>query len=110
MDLMATILACSLYRDEGLVRAIAESNSRGNPYAVLVPPQLDFGKWNNHRERKLEDSNADGNPEGRTSFRRKDRAHGRDLIGVGLVGASWCQRLPAPSGERLRSLLANPEG
>jgi hypothetical protein len=35
MDLMSVILACSLYPDDALVRAIAESNSHGNPYAVL---------------------------------------------------------------------------
>jgi hypothetical protein len=35
MDVLTAILACSLYRDEGLVRAIAETNSHGNPYAVI---------------------------------------------------------------------------
>jgi hypothetical protein len=45
-----------------------------------------------------------------TSFRDKDRTHLRDLIDVGLVDASWCNRLPAELAERLGQLLANPEG
>ena len=35
MDVLTAILACSLYRDDALVRAIAESNSRGNPYSLV---------------------------------------------------------------------------
>lgn len=35
MDILSAILACSLYRDDALVRAIAETNSHGNPYAVV---------------------------------------------------------------------------
>jgi hypothetical protein len=36
MDLLTTILTCSLYiADDGLVRAIAESNPQSNPYFVL---------------------------------------------------------------------------
>ncbi|MEK7677445.1 MAG: hypothetical protein AAB676_16585 [Verrucomicrobiota bacterium] len=45
-----------------------------------------------------------------TSFRDKDRTHLRDLIGVGLVDASWLSRLPAELAARLQSLLDNPEG
>jgi hypothetical protein len=45
-----------------------------------------------------------------TSFRDKDRTHLRDLIDVGLIDPSWCQRLPAELGNRLRQLLDNPEG
>lgn len=45
-----------------------------------------------------------------TSYRDKDRVHVRDLIGVGLVDASWCDRLPAVLAGRLRQLLADPEG
>jgi hypothetical protein len=38
MDLLATILTCSLYAsDDAVVRAIAEGPSRGNPYLVLDP-------------------------------------------------------------------------
>ena len=45
-----------------------------------------------------------------TSFRDKDRTHLRDLIDVGLIDGSWCDRLPAELASRLRELLANPEG
>ncbi len=45
-----------------------------------------------------------------TSFRDKDRTHLRDLIEVGLVDASWRERLPAALRERLQSLLDTPEG
>jgi len=45
-----------------------------------------------------------------TSFRDKDRTHLRDLIDVGLVDASWRQRLPADLRQRLQGLLDNPEG
>jgi hypothetical protein len=45
MDLLAVVLACSLYPDDALVQAIAQSNSRGNPFAVsdasLEAPPLD---------------------------------------------------------------------
>jgi hypothetical protein len=37
MDVLTAILACSLHVDDGLVRAIADSNSHGNPYAVVDP-------------------------------------------------------------------------
>jgi len=43
-----------------------------------------------------------------TSFRLKDRVHIQDLIGVGLVDASWLERLPPPLAERLKELLDNP--
>lgn len=45
-----------------------------------------------------------------TSFRDKDRMHVRDLIDVGLVDSTWCERLPAVLAARLQELLANPEG
>jgi len=45
-----------------------------------------------------------------TSFRRKDQVHVLDLIGVGLVDASWVPRLPAELAARLQELLDNPEG
>jgi Transglycosylase SLT domain len=42
MDLLSTLLACSLYTaDAPLVRAIAQSNSHGNPFSV-VDPTLDY--------------------------------------------------------------------
>ena len=45
-----------------------------------------------------------------TSFRRKDQVHIQDLIGVGLVTNDWPERLPSVLAERLRQLLADPEG
>lgn len=45
-----------------------------------------------------------------TSFRDKDRTHVRDLIGVGLVDASWLTRLPTELSTRLQQLLQTPEG
>ena len=45
-----------------------------------------------------------------TSFRYKDRMHLVDLIEVGLVDASWCERLPSELSGRLKHLLENPEG
>lgn len=44
-----------------------------------------------------------------TSYRDKDRVHVRDIIGVGLVDASWLPRLPAGLATRLANLLDNPE-
>ena len=45
-----------------------------------------------------------------TSFRDKDRVHLRDLIDVGLVDASWLERLPASLRPRLQQVLDTPEG
>ena len=45
-----------------------------------------------------------------TSFRFKDRVHVVDMIDIGLVDASWHDRLPPDLAERLQSLLDNPEG
>lgn len=45
-----------------------------------------------------------------TSYRRKDQVHVLDLIGVGLVDASWVSRMPGELGGRLQELLDNPEG
>ena len=45
-----------------------------------------------------------------TAFRDKDRTQLRDLIEVGLLDASWLERLPEPLRPRLRQLLVNPEG
>jgi hypothetical protein len=42
--------------------------------------------------------------------RDKDRTHIRDLIGVGLVDSTWPDRFPEVLAERLRQILANPEG
>jgi hypothetical protein len=45
-----------------------------------------------------------------TSFRDKDRTHLRDLIGVGLIDATWPARLPDELAARLQALLDTPEG
>jgi hypothetical protein len=45
-----------------------------------------------------------------TSFRDKDRVHLRDLMDVGLVDASWLEKVPAILRPRLQELLDNPEG
>src|SRR5947209_5735795 len=45
-----------------------------------------------------------------TSFRRKDQMHVLDLLEVGLVDASWYDRLPKELAERLRELVDNPHG
>ena len=45
-----------------------------------------------------------------TSNRRKDQVHILDLIGVGLVDASWLENLPPELVPRLQDLLDNPEG
>lgn len=44
------------------------------------------------------------------SYRDKDRTHIRDLIGVGLIDATWAEKYPPPLDERLRVILADPEG
>jgi hypothetical protein len=44
-----------------------------------------------------------------TSFRRTDQVHVLDLVQVGLVDASWLNRLPPPLAGRLQELLDNPE-
>ena len=45
-----------------------------------------------------------------TAFRDKDRVHIRDMIGVGLVDATWLTRLPEALATRLKSILDTPEG
>lgn len=45
-----------------------------------------------------------------TSFRDRDRTHLRDMIDVGLVDATWCQRLPTDLGKRLQVLIDDPNG
>jgi Uncharacterised nucleotidyltransferase len=45
-----------------------------------------------------------------TSYRDKDRTHLRDMLDVGLVDASWPDRLPPELAERLQVLIDNPEG
>lgn len=45
-----------------------------------------------------------------TSFRDKDRTHLRDMLEVGLIDASWRDRLPPELAQRLQELVDNPEG
>ncbi len=44
------------------------------------------------------------------AWRDKDRTHLRDLIGVGLIDATWPARFPPPLGQRLQQLLDDPNG
>lgn len=45
-----------------------------------------------------------------TSFRDKDKMHVRDMIGVGLVDATWPARYPPELAARLQHLLDTPDG
>jgi hypothetical protein len=44
------------------------------------------------------------------SNRRKDQVHLLDMIGVGLIDASWLPKLPAELAARLKELLDTPDG
>ncbi len=44
-----------------------------------------------------------------TSYRLKDRVHLMDMIGVGLIDASWPARFPTELAVRLQNLLDNPD-
>jgi hypothetical protein len=44
-----------------------------------------------------------------TSFRLKDKVHLVDLLDVGLIDESWCDRLPAAIAGRLRELIEERE-
>ena len=45
-----------------------------------------------------------------TSNRHKDGMYLRDLIGVGLVDASWLPKLPPELAGRLQAILDTPDG
>jgi hypothetical protein len=45
-----------------------------------------------------------------TSFRRKDQVHLQDMIGVGLIDASWLQKYSPDLAARLQELLDDPYG
>jgi hypothetical protein len=45
-----------------------------------------------------------------SAYRRKDQVHLLDMIGVGLLDATWPARLPPPLGARLQQLLDDPNG
>lgn len=44
------------------------------------------------------------------SYRRKDQVHILDMIGVGLIDDTWPDRFAPPIADRLRILLADPNG
>ena len=45
-----------------------------------------------------------------TSFRDKDRTHLRDLLGIGLIDASWKSKYVPELAARLQQLIDTPEG
>lgn len=45
-----------------------------------------------------------------TAYRRKDQVHIQDMIEVGLVDASWLDRIPPELGQRLQDILDTPDG
>lgn len=45
-----------------------------------------------------------------TAYRDKDRTHLRDLLEVGLIDATWVEKLPAELGARLQGLIDTPDG
>ncbi len=45
-----------------------------------------------------------------SAWRDKDRVYLRDLMSVGLLDATWPDRLPPPLNQRLQELLDNPDG
>jgi hypothetical protein len=44
-----------------------------------------------------------------TSYRRKDQVHLQDMLEVGLIDASWCDRLLPDLASRLQELIDTPE-
>jgi hypothetical protein len=44
------------------------------------------------------------------SNRDKDRTHLRDLLGVGLIDASWLTKVPPSLAARLQHILDTPDG
>jgi hypothetical protein len=44
-----------------------------------------------------------------TSFRLKDQVHLQDMLSVGLIDSTWPARFPDVLGQRLTSLIENPE-
>ena len=44
------------------------------------------------------------------SFRRKDQVHLQDMISLGLVDATWLERLVPEHAARLKQLLDDPDG
>ncbi len=44
------------------------------------------------------------------AFRLKDQVHLQDMTRIGLIDATWPDRFPLVLGDRLRQILANPDG
>lgn len=44
------------------------------------------------------------------AFRRKDQVHLQDMVRLGLVDATWPERFPDVLAERLREIIADPDG
>lgn len=44
-----------------------------------------------------------------TAYRRKDQVHVLDMLGVGMIDASWVKRLPPALGARLQELIDWPD-
>jgi hypothetical protein len=44
-----------------------------------------------------------------TAFRKKDQVHLLDMLELGLIDATWCDRFPPVLADRLRGLAENPE-
>ncbi len=44
------------------------------------------------------------------AWRLQDRVHLHDMLGVGLIDATWPARFPPPLGDRLQQILDNPNG
>jgi hypothetical protein len=91
-DAVHVVFANEKVRPEYLLAApeVAESERGREPYQVLSLAALVRMKL--------------------TSFRDKDRTHLRDLLEVGLIDASWKERLPAELAKRLQELLDTPDG
>lgn len=45
-----------------------------------------------------------------TWYRSQDHMHLRDMIGIGLIDASWVPRLPPELAQRLQHILDTPDG
>jgi GrpB-like predicted nucleotidyltransferase (UPF0157 family) len=44
------------------------------------------------------------------AFRRKDQVHLQDMARLGLIDDTWPAKYPEPLAERLREILADPDG
>lgn len=44
------------------------------------------------------------------SYRLKDRVHLQDMISLGMIDATWLERLPGPLADRLSAILDDPDG